>query len=125
MPELIPLNFTNFMQSLGPGYTLGHFQFQEHQDRRGDCLVKAKAVKITEGRKKKLESNPGSSLVEFMNNVYKSGYDEFGHLNIGYFCGGPMSLAEASARDPLFWRWHKHITDFIVTTLDTKVLPEG
>ena len=87
--------------------------------------MKAKAVKITEGRKKKLESNPGSSLVEFMNNVYESGYVEYGYLNIGEFCGGPMPLTEASARDPLFWRWHKHIKDFVRATLDSKVMPKG
>ena len=87
--------------------------------------MKARDIEITEGRKKKLESNPGTSLVEFMNKCYESGYADYGYLIIGDSCGGPMPLAEASARDPLFWRWQKHLTDFVRTTLNTKVLPEG
>ena len=125
LPELIPLNYSNFKQSLGPGYNTEYFRFQDLQDRKGDCLVKAKDVKITEGRRKSLESSPGSSVAEFMDNIYKSGYHERGHLDIGDSCGGPMPFAEASARDPIFWRWHKHIKDWTKRKLDEKVLPEG
>ena len=64
-------------------------------------------------------------FAEFMSNIFKSTYHESGHLGIGNSCEGPMPFAEASMRDPIFWRWHKHIKDWIKTTIDTRVLPEG
>ena len=125
LPELFPLNDTNLRQSLGPGYIMGHFQYQGHNDRQRDCVLKPKIVEIIENSKKSLETNHGVSVSEFLKNIYESGYHEYGLLNIGESCGGPMPLAEAAARDPLFWRWHKHIKDFARATLDTKVMPKG
>ena len=125
LPELIPLNDTNLSQSLGPGYIMGHFQYQGHQDRRTDCVLKPKVVEIIGERKRSLESNHGSSVSEFMKNIYESGYHEYGLLNIGDSCGAPMPLSDAAARDPLFWRWHKHIKDFVRATLDSKVMTTG
>ena len=124
LPDLVPLNYENFQQSLGPGYKMHYFTFSGLRDRQKDCIAPSNETNPNEERRKRLLSNPGASLAEFMNRIAAEGYHEGGHLAISR-CGGPMAYSEASARDPTFWRWHRHVSDFIETTLDTKILPAG
>ena len=124
MPELVPLNFENFQKSLGPGYIMHYFKFFDLVDRRQDCFVPLDETNPNEERRKRLLSNPGTSLTDFIAKLATEGYHEGGHLAVAR-CGGPMAYSEASARDPTFWRWHRQISDFIETTLDSKIFPAG
>ena len=55
---------------------------------------------------------------------FESEYHEDGHLHVGYCQGGnaPMVYSQVSARDPIFWRWHKHISNFI-REMTNRILP--
>merc|ERR1712142_498929 len=125
LPELVPLNFENFKKPLGLAYKMGYFAFSDLRDRQAHCRIPLNNVTDTEKRAQNLRSNPGSSLREFLNKVNPSGYHEAGHLDIANHCGGPMTFSEVSAMDPEFFRWHRQISDFIETMLDTAVLPSG
>ena len=84
-------------------------------------MVLPKDVSDLEELRNRLSAHPGGSLIEFVNKLARNGYHEAGHLYIGQ-CGGPMEFAEASGRDPIFFRWHKQISTFIEKTLD-QILP--
>ena len=132
MPELVPLDFENFKKSLGPGYRMSYFKFENMtKDRGDDCFAPSHLIIRNEERRTSLVSNPGSSLAEFLTKLERGtnqngteGYHSEGHNAVAE-CGGPMAFSEAAARDPTFWRWHKHVSDFIETTLDTRIFPAG
>lgn len=57
-------------------------------------------------------------------------YHNFGHMMIARDCNTPdagspqnavMSYSEVSARDPLFFKWHGHLEEFLQTYRDTKL----
>ena len=124
LPELIPLGPHNMGRSLGPGYDIGYFAWEGLTARPDGCMVEPGKVEELRETGQTMRSAQISTFEEFMSVLKDSGYHEDGHLNVGYCQGGngPMAYSQVSARDPIFWRWHKHVSDF-VRQISNRILP--
>ena len=105
------------MRELGPGYDVGYFAWDGLVARPDGCSVDQSEIERLQTVRDELlqGSNSHSSLGEFFNELRNSAYHENGHLAVGQCQGGssPMVYSQVSARDPIFWRWHRHISDFV------------
>ena len=124
LPDLVPLDIQNFRLSLGPGYDTGYFAWPGLVDRQDDCIVKEEDLAEQTQRLQELTRNPGVSMEAFRHKL--DGYHSGGHTAVGD-CNkrlgiGPMTYSECSARDPTFWRLHKHLEELVVDTVH-KILP--
>ena len=124
LPELVPLDMANMAKSLGPGYTIGYFAFANVSffvDRRDNCIVPPFNVSEVGKTFEKFSRDPGSTLPELLDSLHKTEYHQYGHLNLEE-CGGPSAYSEVAARDPLFYRWHRQVSNLIEDTLE-KISP--
>ena len=86
-------------------------------------MVKAEEVALQAKKYSEMSSATVGTFEEFLHVLSNSGYHEDGHLAVGHCKGvGPMVFSQLSARDPIFWRWHKHISGFVMEMVN-KILP--
>jgi len=130
LPDLVPLGPVAMGQGMGPGFNLGYWAWNDLTSRPDDCRTDqenvTKLVRSGEG----LKNSRMPTFQDFMLNLKHSGYHEDGHLAVGYCrdrnnqqTNNPMTYAQVSARDPLFWRWHKHVSNFI-REITNSIMPE-
>ena len=134
---VVPLNPQEFRRPLGPGYKAGWYAWEGLAGRMDNCEVAAGIV----NRSYSFLEDPEQSFAEVQAQLSTSRtFEEFGgfleeeyhsagHNTIGFACspnpqgvGGVMVYSEASARDPIFYRWHAHIEDIVQQFKDTKTL---
>ena len=120
LPDLISLDMDEITKSLGQGYDIGYFNFNMFHDRRDNCVIPKQHVMFMQNQLDEIKgvSNRAIPTLEFMDTFNNIGYHEAGHDIIANACGGPMLYSEASARDPIFWRWHKQISDVLRNSLN-------
>ena len=124
LPELIPLTPENMGKSLGPGYGRGYFAWDALTGRPDGCIVEKQKVANLSIKYNEMQNKKISTFEELVHVLTESEYHEDGHLHVGYCQGGnaPMVYSQVSARDPIFWRWHKHISNFI-REMTNRILP--
>ena len=112
------------MKNLGPGYDLGYFAWEGLTAKPDRCKVEPGKVAELSQKNKEIRAKAISTFEELMYVLKKTGYHEDGHLHVGYCEGGhaPMVYSQVSARDPIFWRWNKHVSTFI-REMTSKILP--
>ena len=118
LPALVPLGPINIGLGLGPGFKLGYWAFPGLYPRPDDCKADSKRVKNLIRLGRRLKSQSYKTYEEFLSRLRKKKFHARGHVIIGD-CGNkstknPMTYSQVSARDPLFWRWHKYISNFVM-----------
>ena len=120
LPDLVPLGPVAMGQGMGPGFNLGYWAWSDLTSRPDDCRTDSENVTKLTRSGENLKNSRMATFEEFMSRLKHSGYHEDGHLAVGYCrdrnnqqTNNPMTYAQVSARDPLFWRWHKHVSNFI------------
>ena len=123
LPELVPLDMANMAKSLGPGYTIGYFAFavSAFVDRRDNCFIPPFNVSKNEALLESFSRQPGSTHRELHNALGLDNYHNSGHIEI-VNCGGPSLYSEVAGRDPIFYRWHRQVSNLIEDTLE-KITP--
>ena len=115
-----------FQRSLGPGYGLNGmwFGWQGLTGRVDDCIVAEGTESIDDQVRAQITESSGyEAFGKFVQDYYHS----VGHNNIGEQCAlesntiGPMEYSETSARDPIFWRWHKYLEDIFREFRDSRL----
>ena len=111
-------------ENLGPGYSLGYFAWEGMTARPDGCVVEKEKVANLSRIIRNIRNHKITTFEELMYRIKHSEYHEKGHLAVGYCQGGdsPMVYSQVSARDPIFWRWHKHISD-LIREMTNKILP--
>ena len=110
--------------SLGPGFSLGDWAWDGLTARPDDCKANSRDVKKLIQIGKKLKKSRIATFAELLYKIYKSKYHDEGHMAMAHCQGGnnSMGYSQVSARDPLFARWHKYMSNFI-RELANKILP--
>ena len=138
--EIKPLDVDNFVQSLGPGYAKPKYLQPNIGGRIPGCIP-SKDITIKIGLKKDITIKIGlknmtkwkKEVLDGINknqtlgrgalgSLFEGHYHGLGHIIIARNChtsnstsngAGVMAYHHASARDPIFYRWHKHIDDIV------------
>ena len=138
MDKIEPLGPKEFRGPLGPGYDVGWFQFDFETpylvNRTDQCKVKP--ATLTELDQKyaivKGAMKTSRTYEEFCR-VMSEEYHSLGHTGIGEDCHpdpssanaanqcGVMCYSACSARDPILYRWHKHLEEITQKWRDTKL----
>ena len=137
MKPVVPLNPPQFRRPLGPGYRAGWYAWEGLGGRTDNCEVAAfneSFVAVIDQKFAEVQAQVSKPLKfeEFANFLEKR-YHSRGHNIIAMACSsiydpvedtgvGVMSFSEASARDPIFYRWHLHIEDIVQQFKDKKTL---
>ena len=137
MKPVVPLNPPQFRRPLGPGYRAGWYAWEGLGGRTDNCEVAAfneSFVAVIDQKFAEVQAQVSKSLQfeEFANFLEKR-YHSRGHNIIAMACSsiydpvedtgvGVMSFSEASARDPIFYRWHLHIDNIVQQFKDKKTL---
>ena len=125
---LVPL--VDFRRSLGPGYKAGWYAKKGLGGRIENCNVmdyNASYVNKIERKYAEVQKEmKKSKTIEDVGRLLERGYHARGHNYISMACSsiydpvakkgwGVMAYSEVSARDPIFYRWHTHIEDVMVS----------
>ena len=143
LPEIVPLSLDEWEKSLGPGITVGWYAWKDLGGRIDNCNIKEvnstafddfknnfydKMMIVLE--KAKDEEAVADAIVD---RTSGKSYHSRGHALIsslchdnkdcgkGHRCMGLMEASEASARDPVFFRWHGHLEYILQKFRDTKL----
>ena len=121
-----------FSKILSTVYSLGYFAWDGMTARPDECIIDqeklavdhevslANMTKIS----KEIRNAKIPTFEEFLYDLKRSMYHEMGHRAVGYCqdTNSPMLYSQMSARDPIFYRWHAHISNFIME-MTNKILP--
>ena len=112
-----------YRHPLGPGYKIGWYS--QHSNRIDDCRLTRAASNMLEeeygGVLRRIERKEDmETFSEYMEDYYHNS----GHNAISMNCSedsdyGPMAYSTVSARDPIFWMWHKHLDSIFQQYKDT------
>jgi len=115
---VVPLEPAEFRNSLGPGYMKGWYN-NHWGDRKTDCnigSINSSVVETINTAYQKMMAEIGRKpSFEEIAMLLEDKYHYMGHQYIAELCNavrrrrGPMYVSEASARDPVFYRWHTHL----------------
>jgi len=137
MKHVVPLNPPQFRLPLGPGYRAGWYAWEGLGGRIDNCEVAAfneSFVAVIDQKFAEVQAQMSKSLkLEEFASFLEKRYHSRGHNMIAMACSaiydpvedtgvGVMSFSEASARDPIFYRWHSHIEDIVQQFKDTQTL---
>ena len=119
LPALVPLGPINIGLGLGPGFKLGYWAFPGLYPRPDDCKADQKRVKKLIRLGRRLKSQSYETYAEFLHIFHtKMKFHADGHIIIAECQSqskkNPMGFSQVSSRDPLFWRWHKYISNFVM-----------
>ena len=123
LEQLVPLNPQEMEKGLGNGYGLNGMWYKW-----SGIVARENNCQIMKGNKTFADMilNRDKSVLRLIRS--RKDYERFGrylqsyhgmiHNDIAEFCStksgdGPMAFSEMSARDPIFWRWHKYLDDII------------
>ena len=126
---VVPLDPSEYKKSLGPAYKKGWYSPRWWGERKADCKVGSAYLNNVSAvyQDVKSEINRKQSYEDFCKYVEKN-YHSKGHIIVGKACAkngqqSQMAYSEAAARDPIFYRWHKHLEDLVQEFRD-KQLPK-
>merc|ERR1719153_1708739 len=137
MKQVVPLNPPQLRLPLGPGYRAGWYAWEGLGGRIDNCEVAAfneSFVAVIDQKFAEVQAQMSKSLkLEEFASFLEKRYHSRGHNIIAMACSaiydpvedtgvGVMSFSEASARDPIFYRWHSHIEDIVQQFKDTQSL---
>ena len=122
----MPLSPEEFEKPLGPGYGLSGIWYAGGliSGRVDNCVISTDPqVNNSVPRMKDTEREVRERMMqkptyESFGTTVQSSFHSMGHLAIGGQCGinnnvTNMQYSEFSARDPIFWRWHKYLEDIM------------
>jgi len=124
LPPLVPLGPNDMIKPMGPGFDVGYWAWSALTPRPDNCVGdKARAERLM-NTGNSLKTQRFQTYPEFMSRFRESSYHEEGHLVVGYCSNSNnvMAFSEVSPRDPIFWRWHMHVSNYIRDTTN-KILP--
>merc|ERR1712142_427 len=125
------LNPQKMRLPLGPGYKSGWYSWEGLGGRIDNCEVGVRNNTFLPLLDQKYTELMGylqrSITLEQFEKLIADKYHNRGHNMIGLGCSdtdndGLMSYSEASARDPIFYRWHSHIEDIVQQFKDKEPL---
>ena len=136
MQQVVPLDPSELEKSLGPGYRKGWYGWKKLGERRHECDIGSinstytRSIRFTYQRVKReiRKRQPYETFCKFLEKKYHSK----GHMVIAKACSptfeprtneglGIMAFSEVSARDPIFYRWHRHIEDVVQEYRNTQL----
>ena len=100
--------------SLGAGYRRGWYSSSDIGNRIDDCrLTRDASNGLARRYTAVLDRMERQSDLETFSENLEDRYHNRGHRSIATDCSdgeeGPMAYSSMSARDPIFWVWHKHL----------------
>ena len=127
LPPIVPLSLERLENDdLGPGYDIGYYAGDQDDLRRrpDNCRItdagSLRDMRNQIGRVRARMNTNGVSGInlfrQWLDDEDMFFYHSWGHIEVGE-CGYRGRLASAmccatySARDPSFYRWHRHISD--------------
>ena len=135
LPEIVPLSIGEWEKSLGPGIKVGWYAWKDLGGRIDNCNIKeinnTALEDFTENFYNKMmnilakETDENAIADAIVDRATGKSYHSRGHALIsglchdnkdcgkGRRCMGLMEASEASARDPVFFRWHGHLEDIL------------
>ena len=131
-----PLDPKEFRKSLGPGYEPGWYAWKGLRGRIDNCFVQNYNASVNDHIDKLYKRIQDEIYVKGTYEEYvkfiESYYHNFAHSLIGKACtyfnknetkeaDGIMAFSEASARDPIFYRWHSHLDDVVQQYRDLRL----
>ena len=127
---VISLDPTKQKGSLGPAYHRGWFSAFHWNVRKADCFIKSSSLATLSDIHKRIRHElKRKQPYENFGQLLEEEYHGEGHASIAKDCStspgqyGPMWFSEASARDPVFYRWHGHIDDLAQEFRDRHLTP--
>ena len=123
LKQIVPLNPEEMLKGLSTGYGLNGMWFE----RSGIVAREDNCQMMKDNRTFADRIFNRDKLIWKLIRSTKD-YESFGrslqkyhgmiHNDIAEFCSskngsGPMAYSEMSARDPIFWRWHKYLEDIM------------
>jgi tyrosinase len=94
-------------------------EIREHASRRKGLFDAAESGKFdNDGREERVTAdNLGNTVEPNINSIDRSRYGNYhgrGHVHLAFYDNQPglpgvMNYTETAVRDPVFWRWHKHV----------------
>ena len=127
---VVPLDPSEFRKSLGPAYRKGWYLPKGLGERKANCKVGRSNMNIISTLYKKVKQKiKRKQSTEDFYKYLETKYHADGHMIVARACStkrdelSQMAYSEVSARDPIFYRWHKHL-EVVAQEYRNKRLPK-